>query len=47
MRSLYAGGATSLLELLDARQQLAEARTRLSEARLETRLAHWEEVLQR
>ena len=46
-RSLYAGGAASLLELLDARQQLAEARARLTDARFETRLAHWEGTLRR
>jgi outer membrane protein TolC len=47
MHSLYAGGATSLLELLDARRQVDEARARLADARFELRVAQWEGELQR
>ncbi len=47
LRSLYAGGASSLLELLDARRQVDDARARLADARLEVRAAHWEGALQR
>ena len=47
MRSLYAGGATSLLELLDALQQWDEARDRLADARSDARLAHWEGEIRR
>jgi outer membrane protein TolC len=47
MRSLYTGGATTLLELLDARQQLDDARARLADARLDCREAHWEGELLR
>lgn len=42
LRSLYAGGGASLLELLDARQQLDDARARLADARLDLGLARWE-----
>jgi outer membrane protein TolC len=42
LRSLYAGGASGLLELLDARRQLDDARERLADARFEARLAHYE-----
>jgi len=42
MRSLYAAGATSLLELLDARRVLDDARERLAGARAEVRLAVYE-----
>ncbi len=46
LRSLYAGGAVGLLDLLDARRQLDDARTRLADARFEARRAHSEaEVL--
>jgi outer membrane protein TolC len=47
MRSRYAGGAATLLELLDARQQWDDARARIADARLESRLAHWEGELLR
>jgi outer membrane protein TolC len=47
MRSLYAGGASSLLELLDALQQWDEARDRLADARSDARLAHWEGEIRR
>ena len=46
LRSLYAAGAASLLELLDARRQLDDARGRRAETRMARRLAHWQEVLQ-
>jgi outer membrane protein TolC len=45
LRSLYAAGATSLLELLDARRQLDDARGRRADARFECRLARWEREL--
>jgi outer membrane protein TolC len=47
LRSLYAGGASSLLELLDARRQVDDARARLADARFELRAAHWEGELRR
>jgi len=47
MRSLYAGGASSLLELLDALQQWDEARDRMADARSDARLAHWEGEIRR
>jgi outer membrane protein TolC len=47
LRSLYAGGASSLLELLDARRQVDDARARLADARFELRVAHWEGELRR
>jgi outer membrane protein TolC len=47
LRSLYAGGASSLLELLDARRQVDDTRARLADARFELRLAHWEGELRR
>ncbi len=47
LRSLYAGGASSLLELLDARRQLDDARARLADARFELRVAYWEGELRR
>ncbi len=47
LRSLYAGGGSSLLDLLDGRQQVDDARIRLADARLEARLARWEGALQR
>lgn len=47
LRSLYAGGASSLLELLDARRQVDDARARLADSRLEVRSARWEGELQR
>jgi len=47
MRSLYAGGAASLLELLDALQQWDDARDRLADARSDARLAHWEGEIRR
>jgi outer membrane protein TolC len=47
LRSQYAGGASSLLEVLDAREQLDEARKRLVEARLATGVARWEGELRR
>ncbi|MBI1796465.1 MAG: TolC family protein [Candidatus Eisenbacteria bacterium] len=47
LRSQYAGGASSLLEVLDARRQLDDARTRLADARLATGLAQWEGELRR
>jgi outer membrane protein TolC len=46
LRSLYAAGSTTLLELLDARRQLDEARSRRAEARMDERLARWQELLQ-
>jgi len=46
LRSLYAAGASTLLELLDARRQLDDARGRRADATMERRLAHWQEVLQ-
>jgi outer membrane protein TolC len=46
LRSLYAGGASSLLELLDARRQVDDARARLADARFELRVAHWQGELQ-
>jgi len=42
MRSLYAAGATTLLELLDARRVLDDARERLAQARADVRLAVYE-----
>jgi outer membrane protein TolC len=39
VKSLYAGGATTLLDLLDARRVTEEARERLAEARRDARLA--------
>jgi outer membrane protein TolC len=45
LRSLYAAGAASLLEVLDARRQLDDARGRGADARLEVRLARWEQEL--
>jgi outer membrane protein TolC len=47
LRSQYAGGSSSLLEVLDARQQLDDARRRLFEARLATGVARWEGELRR
>jgi len=47
LRSRYAAGATSLLELLDARRQADDARARLADARFELRVAHWEGELRR
>ncbi len=46
LRSLYADGASTLLELLDARSQLDDARSRRAGARMENHLARWQEVLQ-
>jgi len=45
LRSLYAGGGTGLLDLLDARRQLDEARQRLADARFEAWLARFEAAL--
>jgi outer membrane protein TolC len=45
LRSLYAAGASTLLELLDARRQLDDARGRRADARRDTRLARWEREL--
>jgi hypothetical protein len=42
LRSLYASGAATLLELLDARRQLDDTRARLAEARFDARLARLE-----
>jgi outer membrane protein TolC len=42
MRSLYTAGASSLLELLDARHVLDDALDRLAEARAESRAARFE-----
>src|SRR5439155_513578 len=42
MRSLYTAGASSLLELLDARHVLDDALDRLSEARAQSRAARFE-----
>jgi outer membrane protein TolC len=47
LRSLYAGGGATLLEVLDARRQLDDARTRLAEARAATDVARWEGELRR
>jgi outer membrane protein TolC len=47
LRSLYAAGASTLLELLDARGQLDDARGRRADALRETRMARWEQELQR
>jgi outer membrane protein TolC len=46
-RSLYAGGALSLLELLDARRAGDDARERLVDARTECRAARYEAELTR
>ena len=42
MKSLYAGGSSSLLDLLDARRVFDEARQRLTEARWDERLARFQ-----
>ena len=41
-KSLYAAGATGLLDLLDARRTLDDARERLAEARAQCRAARLE-----
>ena len=47
LRSLYAAGATSLLELLDARRTLDDARERVTTGRFELRAARLEAELRR
>ena len=46
-KSLYAAGALTLMELLDARRSFDEARQRLTDARFESRIARFEVEVRR